>query len=332
MEQILKFLGPTFLTLKEFGFIYGIQGMLVRRNLEKLWFEECVTMSKYNVFHMPSTSLWSCMKDLTDIGADRVPFGIAELDEVTNTWNTSFFPLKSKPSKHRIAKITTVYESKGDILSVKDLFYTKQRERKSWWRQMSENPSIYYMSETKKENGKEYAEIQAQFPFGNIVVETINFKNSAKKLLPGVENGERLKIVEQVVSLDWGCLAFLCDGYIEIKGSKEIQMHPKLVAYKAYCKAIIAPEDDESTRQDLNYLTSYVIELLREKGVESVNVNDIKNPEHFKVAYIITVDSESLKSGLVKLVCQRTLCGEIVHITSMAKRMYDLCVVCKVTE
>lgn len=186
MEKILKFLGPTFVNLKEFGFSYGMQGILLRRNLENMWFEQCVTTSKYNVFHVPSSTLASSLKDLTDIGVDKVPFGIAEIDDVKNSWNTSFLPLNSKVIQHRVAKLTTVYESEGDILSVKDLFYTKQRERKSWWRKISENPSIYYMSESKKEKGKEYAEIQAQFPFGNIVVETIHFKNNAKKFCPEV--------------------------------------------------------------------------------------------------------------------------------------------------
>lgn len=139
------------------------------------------------------------------------------------------------------------------------------------------------------------------------------------------ENFPHLRLVEHTMSLDWGCLALLCDGYIEIEGSKELQMHPKLLPYKAYCKAIIAAEDDQRTRQDLYDLTLYCVELLREQGVESVIVNDTKTPEVFRVPYIVTVDSESLKSGLMKLVCQRTLCGETVHITEMAKRLYALC-------
>jgi hypothetical protein len=121
-------------------------------------------------------------------------------------------------------------------------------------------------------------------------------------------------------------LTLLCDGYIEIEESKELHMHPQLLPYKAYCKAIIAPEDDDVVKEDLNDLTLYIIELLREKGIESVIMNNAKMPEVFKVPYIITINSESLKTGLLKLVCQRTLCGETVHITYMAQRMYDLCV------
>ena len=124
-------------------------------------------------------------------------------------------------------------------------------------------------------------------------------------------------------------MAILCDGYIEIDGSKELHIHPKFSPYKAYAKAIIAPEDDETIQRDLNDLTLYIIQLLREEGIESIFMNDAKKPEVFQVPYIITVNNESLKSGLVKLVCQRTLCGETCHITDMAKRMYNLCYTCK---
>ncbi|XP_011496840.1 PREDICTED: DNA polymerase subunit gamma-2, mitochondrial isoform X2 [Ceratosolen solmsi marchali] len=284
MEQILKVLGPSFLTLKEFGFAYGMQ----------------------------------------DIGLNNVPFGIANIDNVKNIWNKSIN--LEKNVQHRIAKITTVYESDDAIGSVKDLFYKKQRERKSWWRQISENPSIYHIREGEQKRGEEHIEIEAQFPFGNIVVEKIHFKKNASAILPGISKTSNLRIVEHITSLDWACLTILCDGYIEIEGSKELQIHPQLSPYKAYCKANISPEDDDIVKEDLNDLTLYVIELLREKGVESVIMNNVKKPEVFRVPYIITVNNESLKSGLVKLVCQRTLCGETVHITDMAQRMYNLCV------
>ncbi|KAL7288678.1 hypothetical protein TKK_0017405 [Trichogramma kaykai] len=326
MKKILNILGPTFLSFKEFGFAYGLQGSLVRRNLEKLWFQHCITMAKHNVFFIHSNNLMSNINDISDVGLDNVPFGIAEIDEVKNTWNESIPILNSRSISHRVAKITTVYESDDSIISVKDLFYKKQRERKSWWRKISENPSIYFMSEIKRDKGKEYAEIEARFPFGNIVVETLNFKNSAKKLLPSVENSQNLKIVEHTLSLDWGCLTLLCDGYIEIEDSKELQMHPKLLPYKAYCKPIISPSDEKNIQEDVCDLSIYITDLLRKQGIDSILMNEAKKPEIFRVPYVITVDSESLKTGLCKLNCQRTLCGEIVHITDLAKRVSDYCI------
>lgn len=128
------------------------------------------------------------------------------------------------------------------------------------------------------------------------------------------------------MSLDWGCLALLLDGCLEYKGNLELWIHPRLSPYKAYCKAIISPEDDETTRRDLYDLTTFVVHKLREEGVESVIMNDIENPEVFRVPYIITVDSETLKTGLMKMVSQRTWCGEIVHITHLPKRMNEMCV------
>ena len=72
-----------------------------------------------------------------------------------------------------------------------------------------------------------------------------------------IENSSKLQIVEHVTSIDWGCLAILCNGYIEIDGSKELHIHPKFSPYKVYAKAIIAPEDDETIQRDLNDLTLY---------------------------------------------------------------------------
>ncbi|KAJ8682701.1 hypothetical protein QAD02_018493 [Eretmocerus hayati] len=281
-------------------------------------------MSKYNVFQIFPNTLSTSLQDLVDVGLDSVPYGIAEIEEVKNSWNQHLVPLGSKSIQHRIAKLTTVYESDDAVSSVKDLFYTKQRERKSWWRRISENPSIYHLSELKKERGKEFIEIEARFPFGNIVVETIHFKRNAKNFFKD-ENSSNLRIVEHVTSLDWGCLTLLCDGYVEIEGSKELQMHPTLMPFKVYCKAIVDHEDDENTKKDLNDLTLYLIELLREKNVESIIMNNAKKPDKIRVAYIITVNSESLKTGLVKLVCQRTLCGEDVHITDIVQRVLYLC-------
>ncbi|XP_001604498.1 DNA polymerase subunit gamma-2, mitochondrial [Nasonia vitripennis] len=324
MEKIFKTLGPTLLTLKEFGFAYGVQGILMRRNLEKLWLMKNMTQSDYNVFLVDSDQITANLKDLSDIGLSNPPFGIAEISSVKNTWNESYFPPKSKPIKHRIAKVTTIYEGDGDIISVKDLFYKKQRERKSWWRRITENPNIFHVGEIKQERGKEYVEIEARLPFGNIVVETIYYKPSAKLYLRGGEFSNNLKIVENITSLDWGCLALICDGYVEIDDCKEMQVHPNLAPYKAYSKANIKPEDNEQTRIALNNLSIHLIQLLREQGIETVLMNLAKQPEVFQVPYILTVDSESLKNGFIRVVSQRTLCGEIVHITKLAQHVYDL--------
>ena len=116
METILKALGPTFLSMKEFGFAYGIQGALLRKNLEKFWYQQCITKSNYNVFYLPSNTTNNCINDLCEIGLDVVPFGLAELDCIKNNWNESYFPVETKNILHKIAKVTTIYDGEEDIL------------------------------------------------------------------------------------------------------------------------------------------------------------------------------------------------------------------------
>jgi hypothetical protein len=186
MQQILKVIGPSFLSLKEFGFAYGIQGILLRRNFEKMWFEHCITKSKYNIFLVPSNTINSNVKDLIEMGLDNPPFGIAYIDDVKNIWNKSISFGSNRNIQHKIAKVISIYESDDALESVKDLFYKKQRERKSWWRKISENPSIYNIGEGDTKKGQECIEIEAQFPFGNIVVEKISFKKNASTFIPGV--------------------------------------------------------------------------------------------------------------------------------------------------
>lgn len=177
MEAILKSV-PTFLSLGETGFTYGFQGALLRRNLEKYWFQKCVTKSIYDIFYIPSKRINEHISELKEIALNELPFGSAEFDCVKNTWNEETAPWKNIQQK--IASISVFYD---DSINLKDLFYIKQRERKSWWRKISQNPSIYSLSPMKKEKGSECVELKAQFEFGNIVVEKIYLKKKVKKMM-----------------------------------------------------------------------------------------------------------------------------------------------------
>lgn len=170
MEAILKSM-PTFLSLGETGFAYGFQGALLRRNLEKFWYQKCVTKSIYDIFYMPSNRINENISELTEIPLNDLPYGFSEFDCVKNTWNEEIAPWKNIQQK--VASVSVFYD---DSISLKDLFLTKQRERKSWWRKISQNPSIYNLSPMKKEKGSECVELEAQFEFGKIIVEKMYLK------------------------------------------------------------------------------------------------------------------------------------------------------------
>ena len=180
LEAILKKLGTCFLNLDS-GFEYGPQGRLLLRNIENLWFHNCVTTSRYNVFLCESDKFAKTIENLKDANVDTLPFGLAAFERSKTVWNQSLFNFDDSKVvvPHKTAKLATF----NDEPSAKDLFHKKQRERKAWWRKLSQEPSRFVLSEAaKKGKNSEVIDIEAQFPFGNIVVETITYQRDVRKL------------------------------------------------------------------------------------------------------------------------------------------------------
>lgn len=178
LEAILKKMGTCFLNLGS-GFEYGPQGRLLLRNIENLWFHHCVTTSRYNVFLSGPDKFAKTIQGLKDANVDTLPFGLAAFVSSKSMWNQSLLNFDSKIVPHKTAKVATF----NDGLSTKDLFNKKQRERKAWWRKLSQQPSRFVLSEAKKVKNSEVIDIEAQFPFGNIIVETITYQRDLRKLL-----------------------------------------------------------------------------------------------------------------------------------------------------
>ena len=178
LEAILKKLSTSFLKL-ESGFDYGLQGKLLFRNIENLWFHHNITTSRYNVFLSGSDKFTRTVQEIKNANIDALPFGLAAIETSKNAWNNSLLNFCSKGIPHTIAKVSTF----DNGISTKDLFHKKQRERKSWWRKLSQQPSRFVLSEAKKAKNSEIIDIEAQFPFGSIVVETISYHRDMRKLL-----------------------------------------------------------------------------------------------------------------------------------------------------
>jgi len=171
----LKAIGPHFLSLSERMFVYGPQGKLLLRNLEDHWFLHCVTMPHYNVF--PCDMITDTLQLLRSNSMDVLPFALATLATSKSAWNEPLLS-SSKISSHRTAKISVFVEASDS----KSLLHKKQRERKVWWRKLAQHPSRFVLAEAKKTRNLDVTEIEAQFPFGNIIVETITHYPSVRRL------------------------------------------------------------------------------------------------------------------------------------------------------
>jgi len=108
---------------------------------------------------------------------DNVPFALAMLTTSKSTWNESFLPT-GRISSHKTAKIDVVIEASES----KGLLQKKQKERKVWWCKLAQYPSRFVLAEAKKVRNSDVMEIEAQFPFGNITVETITYYPGIRKL------------------------------------------------------------------------------------------------------------------------------------------------------
>lgn len=179
LEVILKTVNPYFLNLCERIFMYGPQGKLLLRNLEDYWYTHCVTMSRYNVF--PCDTIADTLKLLQNSSMDTVPFALATFSMSKNTWNELLLPA-GKISSHKTGKVSIIV----DASESRTLLQKKQRERKVWWRKLAQSPSRFVLAEAKKAKTFDVTEIEAIFPFGNIIVETITHYPSARKLYPQV--------------------------------------------------------------------------------------------------------------------------------------------------
>lgn len=318
---MLRAVGPHFLSLSERTFAYGPQGRLLLRNLEEHWFSHCVTMPSYNVF--PCDAIPDALQLLRSNSMDDVlPFGLAALATSKSAWNESLLleTAGGKVPSHRTARINVFV----DASDAKGLLHRMQRERKVWWRKLAQHPSRFVLAEAKKTRNLDVTEIEARFPFGNVTVETITHYPGVRKLYPQTENNKDnatdVHMVEHVASMDWGCLALLCDSHMLDKSTRAY-IHPKLSPYKITFH--VARSEDEMTEsevEDLNRFVLYLNNMLRTRGIPTILTKRTEQiVEMCLIPYVVSVDKTSLKNGIVHVKNRSTTLSEAVHITDLVK-------------
>ncbi|XP_018358071.1 PREDICTED: DNA polymerase subunit gamma-2, mitochondrial [Trachymyrmex cornetzi] len=315
LEAVLKTVGSHFLSLSERIFLYGPQGKLLLRNLEEHWFSHCVTMPHYNVF--PCDTIADTLQQLRSNSMDMLPFALVTLGTSKSVWNESLLSVGKVPS-HRIAKINVFVDASDS----KDLLHKKQRERKVWWRKLAQHPSRFVLAEAKKTRNLDVTEIEAQFPFGNIIVETITHYPGVRKLYPQTENNKDnvmdVHMVEHIASMDWGCLALLCDSHMLDKSTRAY-IHPKLCPYKITFHIGKQENETDSDIEDLNRFVLYLNNMLRTRGISTILTNTEQIIEMCLIPYVVSVDKTSLKNGVVHVKNRSTTLSEAVHITDLVK-------------
>ncbi|CAL1687414.1 unnamed protein product [Lasius platythorax] len=312
LEAVLRAISPHFVNLSERILAYGPQGKLLLRNLEEHWFAHCVTMPRHNVF--PCDSIADTLQLLRSNSLDdQLPFALATLAAMSKSaWNESL----ARVSSHRIVKVNVIV----DASESKSLLHKKQRERKVWWRKLAQCPSRFVLAEARKARNLDVTEIEAQFPFGNITVETITYYPGIRKLYPQTEgskdNAADVHMIEHVASLDWGCLALLCDSHMLDK-STSAYIHPKLSPYKTTFQ--IEKQQNETDVEDLNRFVLYLNNTLRAKGISTILTNTEQIVEMCLIPFVVSVNRTSLKNGIVHVKNRSTTLKEAVHISDLVK-------------
>jgi len=171
-------------------------------------------------------------------------------------------------------------------------------------------------------------DIIAQFEFGNVILETIVHQQDAKKIYPQIGDGKEeapgIHLIEHIASLDWGCLAMLCDGFETTGDEVELKIHPKLSPYKVGLY-LERTENDDLKSQEKSRLILYLNNLLKAKGVETVLTRSKRGIETFHTPLNVTVDDTSLQNGIVRVTSQLTTIAEAVHITDLPKYVAARC-------
>ena len=319
ITRVLKELSPHFISLTEQGLMYGPQGKMIVRNLEEHWFLHCVTMSPYNIFLSDEYS--DTLDFITKTATSDIPFGLARVKSCKDSWNRDILT-KFKLNLHKIAEIAIF----NNDTETKDLFHTVQKQRKIWWRRLAQYPSRFVLTEVKKAKNHDLIDIEAQFPFGNITVERITHYMDIQKLFPQIDNKQvsEQQMIEHSVSLDWGCLALLCDTY-DISKKTKMHIHSKLAPHKIAFRIKRPSNDANVQNNDLNRFVLYLNNMLKTKGMNTILTTSEQIIDTCLVPFIVSVDETSLENGIIYVMDRSTTLSESVHITDLVNHISMRC-------
>ncbi|XP_003705310.2 DNA polymerase subunit gamma-2, mitochondrial [Megachile rotundata] len=320
ITNILKELSTHFISLTDRGLLYGPQGKMLLRNLEQHWFLHCVTMSPYNIFL--SDEIINTYDFIAKTATSNMPFGLAKVKSSKDNWNRDISTTLIL-NLHKTAEVAIF----NNDTETKDLFHKLQKNRKTWWRRLAQCPSRFNLTEAKKVKNNELIDIEAQFPFGNVIVERITYYTDVQKLFSQIDDKKDFshqQMIEHTVSLDWGCLALLCDAY-DLSKKTRMQIHSKLAPHKVAFR-IKRPSDKANVQNDdLNRFVLYLNNMLKTKGLNTILTTSEQIIDTCLVPFIVLVDTTSLENGIISVMDRSTTLSETVHVTDLVKYISMRC-------
>ncbi|XP_076301898.1 DNA polymerase subunit gamma-2, mitochondrial [Lasioglossum baleicum] len=320
-SRVLKEISRNFVSFSEHGLVYGPQGRMLLKNLEEHWFSHCITMSPYNIFLSEQFS--DTLNFLTESPMGRIPFGLATVKDSTDLWNESTLPTALKLNRHKNARIAILDSS----VEAKSLYHKVQKERKVWWRKLAQQPSRFKITEAKRIEDLDSVDIEAEFSFGTITVERIVYHNDIGKLLLQIDNKKDLadiQMVEHVLSLDWGCLALLCDAY-DIDETAKMRIHSKLAPHKVAIRIKTSENHTNTGSDDLNRFVLYLNNMLRTKGLNTILTVSEEVANACLIPFVVLVDRTSLENGIIHVTNRSTTLDQAIHITDLVKHITMHC-------
>jgi DNA polymerase gamma 2 len=220
------------------------------------------------------------------------------------------------------------------------LYFKMQRQRKIWWMRYASNPGGLVISDTKDDESVDAGVGKAQltnlnykFGFGDIDAEQISLitlaatpENDWLKLRDS-DTGRKLTpaIIKSTMSSELAALLLLTDG-VDSSNDHILHINRKLAPFQIF---IYRHTSDDTVNQELQDLSQYVATILRKASIRTLNLpkfqfggdkvmqKEIIAADKLGVPYIIVLNDDSLKNGLLKLRNRETRICETIHVTDV---------------
>lgn len=131
-------------------------------------------------------------------------------------------------------------------------------------------------------------------------------------------------MVEHVASLDWGCLALLCDSHVSDKSTRAC-IHPKLSPYKVTFHVEKQDNETASDSEDLSRFVLYLNNMLRTNGIHTILASTGQVVEMCLIPFVVSVDRTSLKNGIVHVENSSMALKEPVQVADLVKYITTCC-------
>ncbi|XP_055911779.1 DNA polymerase subunit gamma-2, mitochondrial [Eupeodes corollae] len=225
-------------------------------------------------------------------------------------------------------------------------FYHIQRERKICWMKYSSNPSRYFLSdlvtEEKAGHKLQSLKIKSKFATGDMEVEEIHFVPIAAM---GLENESDFAMkdprlgrdvlptcIRSEFKLEATACALLLDS-IENSREDTLAINRKIAPYQC---GIFCFFEDKETTSDLTDLSTHISNVIRKLGISTLNLQkchtnnrdtlltEICQMDRIGVPYCIILQSDTLRTGLMKLRSRDTTLSETIHITDVSNYLQKI--------